>query len=280
VPEGDSIFRAAHTLDRALRGRTVLRFESVFPHLTRVDDDFPIQGRIVESVSARGKHLLIAFSGGLMLRTHMRMKGSWHIYRPGERWQRPGSEMRIVIGTDAYEAVAFAVPVAEFIHREDLPRNEALQDLGPDPLSTDFDLDAAVSRLESRADLEIAEALLDQHAIAGIGNIFKSETLFLARLNPFLRVGTVPRERIANVVRTAATLLRANASGQLAGITTYGGLRGQRSGSDAAARRWVYGRAGKPCRRCGTPIAMRKQGPFARSTYWCERCQPFDPAAS
>jgi len=278
MPEGDTIFRAARTLDRALQGRTVLRFESVFPHLTRVDHDSPVRGRSVESATARGKHVLIAFSGGLVLRTHMRMKGSWHLYRPGERWQRPGSDMRIVIGTDAFEAVAFSVPVAEFIRSDTLPRNPTLQELGPDLLATDFDPAEAVSRIHARGDMEIADALLDQHALAGIGNVFKSETLFLARVNPFRRVADLPQSAVIEAVDIATKLLRANATGALTGITTYSGLRGLRSGADPAERRWVYGRAGKPCRRCGTLIAMRKQGPFARSTYWCERCQPFDAA--
>src|ERR687895_120092 len=109
MPEGDSIFRAARTLQRALAGRAVTRFESVFPRLTRIDHDAPICGRIVERVEARGKHLLMWFSGGLVLRTHMRMHGSWHIYRPGERWQRPGHDMRVVIETADIHAVAFSV---------------------------------------------------------------------------------------------------------------------------------------------------------------------------
>ena len=273
MPEGDSIFRAARTLDRALRGRTVLRFESVFPHLTRVDHDRPLRGRTVESVSSRGKHLLIRFSGGLVMRTHMRMTGSWHIYRPGERWQRPGSDMRIVIGTDAYEAVAFSVPVAEFIEAGDVPRNTALQELGPDLLAPDFDADAAIARIESRGEMDIADALLDQRALAGIGNVYKSETLFLTGINPFRRVADVPHEHIVAAVATATRLMRANVT-SLSGIVTYGGLQGLRSGADPSERRWVYGRAGEPCRRCGTLISTRKQGPFARSTYWCERCQP------
>src|SRR5688572_32868083 len=113
MPEGDSIFRAARTLQRALAGRTVTRFESVFPRLTRIDHDTPIRGRSVERVEARGKHLLMWFSGGLVLRTHMRMHGSWHIYRRGEPWQRPRHDMRIVIRTDQFDAVAFNVPIAE-----------------------------------------------------------------------------------------------------------------------------------------------------------------------
>jgi endonuclease-8 len=143
VPEGDTIFRTARTLDRALAGRTVTRFISVFPALTRVDHDHPLRGRVVERVVPRGKHVLMSFSGGLVLRTHMRMHGSWHIYRPGERWMRPHHDMRIVVGTDAFEAVAFDVPVAEFIADRDVERNMALKELGPDVMSAAFDVDEA-----------------------------------------------------------------------------------------------------------------------------------------
>src|SRR5919206_122967 len=182
MPEGDTIFRAARTLNQALAGRTVTRFDSVFSHLTRVDDTSPVRGRTIERVDARGKHLLIWFSGDLVLRTHMRMHGSWHIYRPGERWQRPRHEMRIVVGTTDFEAVAFSVPIAEFLASDDLARSEPVRSLGPDPLSETFDLADALRRLEQRAEMEVADALLDQSAIAGIGNIYKSEVLFAARV--------------------------------------------------------------------------------------------------
>src|SRR5687767_5400226 len=155
MPEGDTIFRAARALDKALAGRTVTRFESVFPQLTRVDVDTPLRGRTVERVTSRGKHLLVWFSGGLVLRTHMRMNGSWHLYRPGERWRRPGFDMRIVIGTDAFEAVAFTVPIAAFNTLADLERE--LAEVGPDPLDERFDAQAAVHRLRERGDIEIGD---------------------------------------------------------------------------------------------------------------------------
>jgi len=255
VPEGDSIFRAARTLDRALAGRTVTRFESVFPRLTRVDQDRPLRGRTLERVTPRGKHLLMWFSGGLVLHTHMRMKGSWHIYRPGERWMRPRHDMRIVIGTDAWEAVAFNVPTAELLDAREIERT-TLRDLGPDLLAPGFDEDEAVRRLGALGEVEIADALLDQQALAGIGNIYKSEALFACRVSPFVRVGDVPRAQLATIVAAARRLLQAHAS-------------------DAArpGRRSVYGRSGKPCRLCGTLIQRRAQGPNARSTYWCPRCQ-------
>ena len=274
MPEGDSIFRAARTLHRALSGRVVTRFESVFPRLTRIDVDTPIAGRHVESVEARGKHLLMRFSGQLVLHTHMRMHGSWHIYRPGERWQRPRHEMRIVIETPEFHAIAFSVPVAEFIAANALDRTDVAR-IGPDPLAPGFDLEEAVRRIHARREMEIAEALLDQAAIAGIGNVYKSEVLFLGGVNPFTPTRELSREAVSHLVSIAHRLLSANVvDGASAAIVTYSGLRRTTGRADPSARLWVYGRAGEPCRRCGTPIARRKQGAHARSTYWCDRCQP------
>jgi endonuclease VIII len=278
MPEGDAIFRAARTLNRALAGRAITQFESVFPHLTRVDHDQPLRGRMVERVESRGKHLLMWFGGGLVLRTHMRMRGSWHIYRPGERWQRPHHDMRIAIRTADFEAIAFNVPVAEFLAAADLERQSDIRDLGPDPLSEAFDEAEAVARIAARRDVTVAEALLDQRAIAGIGNIYKSETLFICSVNPFMLVRDLEPGSVARVVATAAKLLRVNvAEASGSGIVTYSGLRSTTGRADPSARLWVYGRAGKPCRRCGTAVSRRKHGVDARSTYWCERCQP--PAA-
>ena len=275
MPEGDTIFRAARTLHRALAGRVVTRFESVFPQLTRVDVDAPLAGRLVELVESRGKHLLIWFSGGLVLRTHMRMSGSWHIYRPGERWQRPRHEMRIAIETADFLAIGFSVPVAEFATGESLTRIAAVASLGPDPLSDKFDAAEAVRRIRAREDIEIGDALLDQSAIAGIGNVYKSEVLFLGGVNPFTRTRDLSSEAISQLVSIATRLMRANTvDGTTASIVTYAGLRRTTGRADPSARLWVYGRAAKPCRRCGTPISRAKQGPHARSTYWCEHCQP------
>jgi endonuclease-8 len=271
MPEGDTIFRAARTLHLALSGRTVTRFASVFPRLTRLDADRPIAGRSVDRVEARGKHLLIWLDADLVLRTHMRMNGSWHIYRPGERWQRPHGDMRIVIETAAMHAVAFNVPVAEFVAASRATDIEALNDLGPDLLSADFDPSVAAERLMSRSDVEVADALLDQTAVAGIGNVYKSEVLFLGRVDPFSAVGRLDRASIVDLMTIAAGLLRANVATGAAVDTRH---RRTTPRDDPAARLWVYGRAGKPCRRCGTPISRRKQGPHARSTYWCARCQP------
>ena len=275
MPEGDTIHRAADTLRRALGGQVVTRFESVLPKLTRVDADAPVRGRTVERVEARGKHLLIWFSGDLVLRTHMRMNGSWHIYRPGERWQRPHRDMRIVIETPAMHAVAFTVPVAEFVTSHELANHDVVAELGPDPLSDIFNAEEAIERIQANGDIEIADVLLDQTVIAGIGNVYKSEVLFGARINPFVRVAALTRDQLAEIVAAAMRFMRANVGASASGgMVTYAGMRRTTGRAEPSARLWVYGRGGQPCRRCGTPISRQKQGPYARSTYWCPRCQP------
>ena len=277
MPEGDTIHRTARTLHRALAGRVVTRFESVYPQLTRVDADAPLCGRTIERVEARGKHVLMWFSGRqspgrpsggpVILRTHMRMHGSWHIYRPGERWQRPRHEMRVVIETDVIHAIAFNVPVAELAPAPEIERG--LSTLGPDVLSDGFDPSDAARRIAERADMSISDALLDQSAIAGIGNIYKCEALFAAKVHPLAPVRTLAPETIARVVAMAVKMMRANVAEPAAGAMTSRRTTGR---TDPRARLWVYGRRGQPCRRCGTPI-MRDARSDARVTYWCTRCQ-------
>ena len=274
MPEGDTILRAARTLHRALAGGTVVRFESVLPALTRVHEDTPVTGRTIESVTARGKHLLIGFSGGLVLRTHMRMNGSWHIYRAGERWQRARRDMRIVVATDAYEAVAFSVPVAEFLRERDLQRQEDLREMGPDLLSDDFDRADALRRLREQGNVTVGDALLNQRVVAGAGNVYRSEVLFLCGIHPRATVDVVTDAALEEALSTARRLMRANVVDPQSSIVTYTGYRRTTRRADAAERLWVYGRARKPCRKCGTPISVVRIGPYARPTYYCPRCQP------
>ena len=274
MPEGDTIFRAARTLHRALAGRRVEHFESMLPSLNRVHEDTPLTGRVVESVSARGKHLLMHFSGGLVLRTHMRMNGSWHVYKRGERWQRARRDMRIVIATDTYEAVAFTVPVAELLTERDLTRHEELRSLGPDVLSPTFDAGEALRRVRGAASMPIGEALLSQRLMAGLGNVYKYEVLFMFGVNPFVAVRDLTDAKLDEIITTARRVLTANVAEPVAAMTTYTGYRRTTRRGDPKERLWVYGRARLPCRRCGTPIRARKHGPDARLTYWCRMCQP------
>ncbi|MEO8260877.1 MAG: DNA-formamidopyrimidine glycosylase family protein [Acidobacteriota bacterium] len=281
MPEGDTIFRAARTLHRALAGSPVTRFESEFPALNRIDDDRPIAGRLIESVSARGKHLLMTFSGDLLLRTHMKMHGSWHIYRPGERWRRPAREMRIVIETARFVAVGFNVPVAEFLTGRALSRHRELGALGPDLLAPPgpsgdagpaFDRAEVLRRIRAQGHTAIAEVLLNQRVVAGIGNVFKSEILFVAGIDPFTAASTLSDAALTQLIDEAQRLLGANVLDRSQALSTATGRRTTRS-LDPTATLWVYGRGGKPCRKCGGRILAKKTGLDARSTYWCARCQ-------
>ncbi|HTS83091.1 MAG TPA: DNA-formamidopyrimidine glycosylase family protein [Myxococcaceae bacterium] len=274
MPEGDTLFRAARTLHRALAGKPVVRFETALAQLSVVDGDAPIAGRTVERVRSVGKHLLVELSGDLVLRTHMRMSGSWHVYRPGERWQRPRSAMRVVLETADFQAVAFDVQVAEFRTARELERDPAVARLGPDLLDAGFDEGEAVARLRARSAMGIGEALLDQRAVAGIGNVFKSEVCFAERVHPFGVVSGLDDETLRRLVRTARRLLGMNvreSSGwervTRPGLRTTGRM-------DPSAGLWVYGRAGEPCRVCGERIVRERRGPGGRSTYFCPRCQP------
>ena len=286
MPEGDTIFRAAATLHRVLAGKEVIRFESVYPAVTRVADDRPIVGRTIESVSARGKHLLITFSGDLILRTHMRMNGSWHIYPAGARWQRPAHEMRVLVGTRDAVAVGFNVPVAELLTARALAQHRQLQALGPDLLSDaagsggsasePFDRLEALRRLRARGGDAIGDALLNQRVVAGIGNVFKSEVLFVARIDPFAPVSSLSDAELERLVAVAREQLAANVMTRAQTLSPAFGRRTTRS-LDPLEKLWVYGRGGRKCRRCGALIHSRKAGVDARLTYWCPACQPPHP---
>lgn len=275
MPEGDTIFRAARTLNKALGGQVVTGFETVLPKLSRVDFDSGITGRTVDTVTARGKWMSMNFSGGLVLLTHMLMNGSWHIYRPGEAWQRRNIDMRIVVKTEKIWAVAFNVPIAEFHTQDTLRRRQGYRQLGQDVLAEGFDPAQSIALLRSRGDLLVGVALLTQSLMAGLGNVFKSEVCFACRVNPFRMVRSLETSELACLVETSRKFLLANvneASGDQ--ITTYTGMRRTTGRANSEERLWVYGRRNEPCRVCGTPIESRKQGEDARTTFWCPNCQP------
>jgi endonuclease VIII len=272
-------------MHRALAGHVVVGFTTMLAELL----GRKVEGRTIIAVRSAGKHLLVEFSDDLVLRTHMRMHGSWHLYRRGERWQRPRRDMRIVITTATVEAVGFRIPVAEFLTGRQLERSPALTALGPDLLADDFDDAAALARMRqagsgamgdvamgdvAMGNVAMGDLLLDQRVMAGIGNVYKSEVLFVCRVNPFVLARDVDDTALATVIATARKLLLINVSGSLAPMTTYTGSRKTTRRDAPGERLWVYGRARAPCRRCGTPIRMRRQGVHARSTYWCPSCQP------
>lgn len=280
MPEGDTIFRAARALNKALAGKLVTGFETTLAALARANDDTPLIGRTVERVEARGKWCLISFSGDLILLTHMRMSGSWHIYKTGERWQVPRSAMRVVVTCGDFQAVGFNIPVAEFHTARSLERSGDVPKLGIDVLSADYSVHGAASALrehrQSHPDAEIADALLNQRVLAGIGNVYKSEIAFAAGVNPFRKMRTISDHELERMAEIAQRYMQANVvEGTGEGIVTYTGNRRTTRAMDPDARLWVYRRQGRECRRCGAIIEMRRQGTGARSTYWCPSCQPW-----
>lgn len=261
MPEGDTIFRAAMTLRAALAGGTVTRFEA-----PRVVGRAPQPGDVVRDVEARGKHLLVHLTGAedrpdLTVRTHLRMTGSWHVYRPGERWWKPRHQARLVIETGTAVAVCFNAPVVEVIPADRVDRHPELARLGPDLSRSDADLDEAADRMGRLDDTtEVGVALLDQRVACGVGNVYKSEALHACGIDPFAPVGRLDADDRRRLLETASRQLRANLTGYPR-TTVPEGLA-------------VYGRAGQPCRTCGAAIRVRKQGHHARVTYWCGTCQP------
>lgn len=258
MPEGDTIHRAARTLERAIGGRLVSRAWSAVEVHRAIES---LTGRVVERVEARGKHLLVRFDDGRTLHTHMGMEGSWHIYRPGEVWPRAREGAVAVLETDAWVAVCFEAPLVELVRAGAEP--ELVRRLGPDLLDPDADLDEALARLRAHGELAIGEAILRQSIVAGVGNVYKSEALFLVRADPFAKVGAMDEATLRELLVVARGLMRDNLTGRAR--TTRRRLRG--------SRLWVYGRSGKPCFECGTPVRMRRQGDAGRSTYFCPRCQ-------
>lgn len=220
-----------------------------------------LAGHVVEGVEARGKHLLMRFDDGRTLHTHMRMDGRWDIYRHGDRWARSEQRAVVVLETEEWIAVCFDAPLVELARAGVEP--ELVRKLGPDLLDPDVDFDEALRRLRALGELTIGEAILRQDAVSGIGNVYKSETLFLARVSPFARVDALSDETLRAILDEARRLMKQNLAGR-ARITRrrFGG-----------SRLFVYGRSGKPCFECGEPIRMRRQGDTGRSTYYCARCQ-------
>jgi endonuclease-8 len=276
MPEGDTIFRSARSLHRALSGKPITGFRSTYPLLTRFNDDTPLTGQLVECVESRGKWLLMHFSGGGTLATHMLMSGSWHIYRPGERWQKPSHAARIVIENSEYHAIGFNVPVAEIHTPQSLARDRRIPGEGKDLLRQDFDAEATLARFFAHPDEEFGNVLLDQRVLAGVGNVFKSEVCFVTGMHPFRKAGTLSREEAAHVIAVARRQLAANVMEDSPDrIVTYRGAgRRTTNHSNPTESLWVYGRNGQPCRKCGTPIRRRLQGFDARVTFWCPQCQP------
>ncbi len=259
MPEGDTVWLAAQRLHAALAGQVLVRSDFRVPSLAEVD----LSGRAVLQVVPRGKHLLTRLEGGLTLHTHFRMDGSWHLYRPGERWTGgPEWQVRAVLETPERLAVGYRLPVVELLPTE--REDDVVGHLGPDVLGPDWDAAEALRRLLAEPGREVGMALLDQRNLAGLGNLYRTEALFLQGLTPWVPVGEVPD--LAALVERGRRLMTAN-RGRWEQTTT-GSLR-------AGEMHWVFERTGRPCRRCGARVVTAEQGaaPRARLSYWCPHCQ-------
>jgi endonuclease VIII len=257
VPEGDIVWLTAQRLHRALAGRALTRSDFRVPRLATTD----LRGRKVHEALACGKHLLIRVEGELTVHTHLRMDGSWRI-RPAGPFS-PDHRLRLVLANTEWQALGYSLGVVEMLRTSDEDR--AVGHLGPDLLGPGWDPAEAVRRLCEQPERAIGEALLDQTRLAGIGNLYKAEVLFLRGVHPWRPTGAVAD--LEDLVELAHRLLDAN-KGRYDQVTTGVDRRGR--------EHWVYGRAGRPCRRCGTPIERGDQGPgpYDRVTFWCPHCQP------
>jgi endonuclease VIII len=251
MAEGDTILRAARRLEAALGGRELAVVARSGP--ARAARVGRLDGCRLERVESRGKHLLLHF-GDLILHSHLGMSGSWHVYGRGARWRKPRSAAWMILSSEKTDAVQFGGPTLRLLTTTQLRRDPVLSRLGPDVLAQQFDVGEASARFRAVPERELGEALLDQHLIAGIGNIFKSEACFSVGLNPWRRIDGLGPGEIRRVLGAARRLMRES-------VETGRG--------DYA----VYRRAGRTCPKCGTPIAAHGQGEANRRTYWCPRCQ-------
>ncbi len=262
MPEGDTIHRIARSMGRALEGRPVLRV--TLRDQGSVDE---LAGRTVSSVSARGKHLLVGFDGGWTLRTHLGMHGRWRRLAP----ERPPPRTPLVLlEAPAGLFVCDRAYRAELVRTRDLDRHPRLARLGPDLLREPPDLERAVARalLPGHAGREIGDLLLDQRVAAGIGNVYKSEVLFLEGIAPRRRVGKLGPDVLRRLFARSAELMRANLETRRRETVPL-----RRRPHPGSLRLWVYGREGKPCLECGTAVQRIIQGEMARPTWFCSRCQ-------
>ena len=259
MPEGDTVYLSAKNLNAAIAGQLVTRFDLRVPAFATLD----LTGDAIEGVVSRGKHLLMRI-GTYSIHSHLKMEGSWHLYRPGTPWKRPAFEARAIIGTESWVAVGFALGTLDVVARTD--EHSVVGYLGPDLLGADWDAGEARRRLLAAPEAPAFVAVLDQRNLAGIGNEYANELLFLRGVHPSTQVADVAD--LDKLLATAHRLLHANKDRAVRSTT--GDLRARRTS-------WVYGRAGEPCRRCGTRIVTGQLGPTAliqRDAYWCRHCQP------
>jgi len=267
MPEGDTIFRTATVLRRALAGRVVTGFDLVAAKLTPAAARRQVVGGTVKAVESNGKHLLITFTTDgedVVLHTHMRMQGQWHVYRPGERWWFAPSKARVVIRTDEYVAPCESPPVVELLTAREIVLHPIVPELGPDVIADEFDFAEAIRRLRAQPGRDIATALLDQRTLSGIGNEFKNEILFITRTSPWTKVADLEEGDLRRILDVSRDLMRRNRDG---------GPRRTRFVLDRRQMVWVQERTRLPCYECGTPIEWGTHPGEFRKSWYCPRCQ-------
>jgi endonuclease-8 len=258
MPEGDTVWLTARNLNTALQGQVLTGFDLRVPQFATAD----LTGEMVDEVASRGKHLL-ARIGEFTLHSHLKMEGSWHLYRRGTPWRRPAYEARAVLETAHWQAVGFALGIVELVPRDS--EDSVVGHLGPDLLGTDWDAGEAARRITAAPEVPVFVAIQEQRNLAGIGNEYANELCFLRGLAPSHPVGELTD--LSATLDLARRLLMANRERSIRSTT--GDLRPGRTS-------WVYGRAGAPCRRCGTAIQHGLLGPtplIQRDSFWCPRCQ-------
>lgn len=257
MPEGDTVFRAAEKLQAALAGQLVTGWDLRVPAHATSD----LTGERIDAVLPRGKHLLMRV-GEFTLHSHLKMEGQWQLYRPGQRWRRPAFQARAIVRTAPWEAIGFELGLVELLRRED--EAAALEYLGPDLLGPDWDAAIAISRLGARPEVPVAVALLDQRNLAGLGNEYVNEICFIRGVLPSRPVGETD---IPALVALSVRIIRSNLRRSMR-VSTGIERRGENS--------WVFGREGKPCRRCGTAIQLSRLGADPtreRNSFFCPHCQ-------
>lgn len=265
MPEGDTIHRTARTLNTWIGGRTITRAETS----ANAVDLAPLVGQQVTRVEARAKHLLVFVGPSeLVLHTHMRMTGSWHVYQVGAPWKKPAWQAKVQLQCDDRLAVCFNVPVIELLRPVDVTRHRVLSQLGPDLLGVvPVDRDESVARARAFGQSRpIGVVLLDQRVVGGIGNIWRAESLFLSRINPSTSIDNLSDDEVGGVIATAAESMRASVAQVNDGA--------RRFGDAPPGEPWVYKRTGQPCRVCGAVVQSQALGEHARRAYWCPSCQP------
>ena len=259
MPEGDTILRTARRLRPVLEGQRIARAGSRDPGWPAAS----LVGSQILAVESRGKHLLLHLADGRSVHSHLGMTGSWHVYAVNEPWQKPREKAALWLETEQAVCVCFSPKTLELLSPDALRRHPHLHRLGPDLLDRLPAPEELVARFRPHDPTPIGEALMNQTIVCGIGNVYKSELLFLCRRNPFVAVHGFTDDQLVELVARARELMRKN----LAGFP-----RRTRFAADGQ-RVWVYGRSGEPCFVCGERIAMRRQGDLGRSTYWCPACQ-------